>query len=111
LHDAPMVSNLFVWNIDPTHKYTPYSSEATVLSNGFMYYVNKFDAPGAKTHFTIEGLKLEVGDFVLVNCKGLNGKAISSLTSADVDIIDAIDDDDIKWLSGQIDSLSTTVDT
>ena len=47
------------------------------------------------TKFVIEGLDIETRDYVIINCKTANGKAIKDLTVDDVNIIDAEDSDTI----------------
>ena len=103
------ISNLFAWPAVDAEHLQPYADVETVLSNGFMYYVGKLDAAEAKRVFTIEGLRLEVGDYVIVNVKGEDGKKIRDLTSADISIVDAVDNEDIEFLSAAVDTLSAGI--
>lgn len=114
IHNVQTVSNLFYWNDFAPVVNSEYERD-TVLSNGYMYYVGKLNNSN-NIKFTVEGLELEVGDYIVINCKDetINGKQIQNLTSADIDIIDAVLEEDIDYLSSEIcdlsQSLSNTID-
>lgn len=97
------ISNLFFVDFGSSsekHDYKqpdPSYTADTILSNGFMYIAKKTN-DNISSNWKVDGVKIGVGDAVIINCRseselGLNGKAIKYLTSADVDIIDAQDEE------------------
>ena len=70
----------------PVNSYAP----STVLSNGFMYLVSLTDKNLSDQWF-VDGVQIDDRDYVIINCRPGQCKPISDLTSADIDIIDALD--------------------
>jgi hypothetical protein len=64
----------------------------TILLPGFLYLVTGFK-DNTSTHYEIEGIKIEDNDFILINNNAADGMALSDVTSADIDVFDAMDDD------------------
>lgn len=92
IEPIPHISNLFYYEAAKSGE-TPYDTADKVLSNGFLYYFDKHEGSD-NFRFTIDGVEFEVGDYVIINCTdGTDGKAIKDLTSADIYVIDAQDDD------------------
>lgn len=96
----------------------PYGTDVNVvLKNGFVYQVVSSENDYNLERFTItEGASsysFEVGDYVIINCRrnGVDSKKISELTLNDLDVIDAVDRQDIAFLSAEVSSLSTDLST
>ena len=81
--------------VDPTEYYAKpnatYTAD-TVLSNGFMYLVSLTEKNLSDQWF-VDGIQIDDKDYIIINCRsaGVECKAIKDLTSADIDVIDALD--------------------
>ena len=70
----------------PVNTYAP----STILSNGFMYLIGMTDK-NLSDQWYVDGIQLDDRDYVIINCRPNECKPISALTSADIDVIDALD--------------------
>ena len=70
----------------PVNSYAP----STVLSNGFMYLIGLTDK-NLSDQWYVDGVQIDAKDYIIINCRPGDCKPISALTSADIDIIDALD--------------------
>ena len=93
--------------------------DETMLSNGWMFVVKE---PSANTshRFMIDGIELENNDYIIVKSASASNIPVKEITSADVYVIDAIDEyakfeslsvkscDDI-WIESENASLSNII--
>ena len=81
--------------VEPAEYYVkpnPDYTADTLLSNGFMYLVSMTEKNLSDQWF-VDGVQIDDKDYIIINCRsaGVECKAIKDLTSADIDVIDALD--------------------
>lgn len=79
--------------VDPSDYYSKPNESydaGTILSNGFMYMVSLTEK-NLSDQWYVDGVQIDDRDYIIINCRPDDCKPISALTSADIDVIDALD--------------------
>ena len=79
--------------VDPSDYYSKPNESydaGTILSNGFMYMVSLTEK-NLSDQWYVDGIQIDDRDYIIINCRPDDCKPISALTSADIDVIDALD--------------------